>query len=63
MASVVALADSGISIPSMIESWGNAERFFARVGPITFPEPGELLYLTALTIGLVLCGTLLAAVR
>ncbi|KRC61273.1 phosphate starvation-inducible protein PhoH [Agromyces sp. Root81] len=62
VASVIALADSGISIPSMIESWGNAERFFARVGPITFPEPGELLYLTALTIGLVLCGTLLAAV-
>ncbi|MBM7832784.1 phosphonate transport system permease protein [Agromyces cerinus] len=62
VASVIALADSGISIPSMIDSWGNAERFFARVGPITFPEPGELLYLTALTIGLVLCGTLLAAV-
>ena len=62
VASAIALADSGISIPSMIESWGNAERFFARVGPITFPEPGELLYLTALTIGLVLCGTLLAAV-
>ncbi|SIN85906.1 phosphonate ABC transporter, permease protein PhnE [Agromyces cerinus] len=62
VASVIALADSGISIPSMIESWGNAERFFARVGTITFPEPGELLYLTALTIGLVLCGTLLAAV-
>ncbi|RXZ47381.1 phosphonate ABC transporter, permease protein PhnE [Agromyces fucosus] len=62
VASVIALADSGISIPSMIESWGNAERFFARVGTITFPEPGELVYLTALTIGLVLCGTLLAAV-
>ncbi|WP_022892758.1 phosphonate ABC transporter, permease protein PhnE [Agromyces subbeticus] len=62
VASVIALADSGISIPSMVESWGNAERFFARVGPITFPEPAELAYLTALTIGLVLCGTLLAAV-
>lgn len=62
VASVIALADSGISIPSMVESWGNAERFFARVGPISFPEPAELAYLTALTIGLVLCGTLLAAV-
>ncbi|GAA1795883.1 phosphonate ABC transporter, permease protein PhnE [Agromyces lapidis] len=61
-AAIVALADSGISIPSMVESWGNAERFFARVGPISFPEPAQLLYLTALTIGLVLCGTLLAAV-
>ncbi|KRA24416.1 phosphate starvation-inducible protein PhoH [Microbacterium sp. Root61] len=62
VASVVALADIDISIPAMIESWGNAERFFARVGGITFPEPGELLYLTALTVGLVLLGTLLAAV-
>lgn len=61
VAAIVALADSGISIPSMIDSWGNAERFFARVGPITFPEPGQLLYLTGLTVGLVLCGTLLAA--
>ncbi|MEL4318405.1 ABC transporter permease subunit [Leifsonia sp. YIM 134122] len=59
---VVAVAESGISLPAMIESWGHAERFFARVGSITFPEPGELLYLTALTVGLVLCGTLLAAV-
>ncbi len=58
----IALAQSGISIPGMVESWDNAERFFARVGGITFPEPGELLYLTALTVGLVLCGTLLAAV-
>lgn len=59
---VVAVAESGISLPGMIESWSHAERFFARVGPITFPEPAELLYLTALTVGLVLCGTLLAAV-
>ncbi|MFE6965261.1 phosphonate ABC transporter, permease protein PhnE [Agromyces sp. NPDC057679] len=61
VAAIVALVDSGISIPSMVESWGNAERFFARVGPISFPEPAQLLYLTALTVGLVLCGTLLAA--
>lgn len=59
---VVAVAQSGISITGMVESWDNAERFFARVGPITFPEPAELAYLTALTVGLVLCGTLLAAV-
>lgn len=61
VAAIVALAETGISIPSMVESWGNAERFFARVGPISFPEPAQLLYLTALTVGLVLCGTLLAA--
>ncbi|MFF2496390.1 phosphonate ABC transporter, permease protein PhnE [Agromyces sp. NPDC058064] len=61
VAAIVAIAESGISIPGMVESWGNAERFFARVGPISFPEPAQLLYLTGLTVGLVLCGTLLAA--
>ena len=57
-----ALADVEISIPDMIASWGNAERFFARVGGLSFPEPGELLGLIALTVGLVLTGTLLAAI-
>ncbi len=50
-----------ISIPDMIASWGNAERFFARVGALSFPEPAELAWLIALTLGLVLTGTLLAA--
>ncbi|GAA1957998.1 PhnE/PtxC family ABC transporter permease [Agromyces allii] len=59
---IVALMESGISITGMIESWGHAERFFARVGTIEFPEFGELLHLTGLTVGLVLCGTLFAAV-
>ncbi len=57
-----ALNGIGISASSMFESPDNAERFFARVGGITFPPLGELAYLTALTVGLVLCGTLLAAV-
>ncbi|MFK4806810.1 PhnE/PtxC family ABC transporter permease [Microbacterium sp. ZW CA_36] len=59
--SVAALGEVQISIPDMIASWGNAERFFARVGPLTFPEPAELAWLVALTLGLVLTGTLLAA--
>ncbi|QEO14454.1 ABC transporter permease subunit [Agromyces intestinalis] len=59
---VVALDDLDISIPSMVESWSNAERFFARVGAITFPEPAELISLTALTLGIVISGTVLAAV-
>jgi len=46
----------------MLQSWSNAERFFGRVGAIEFPPLGELLQLTALTLGLVICGTLLAAV-
>ncbi|KGJ75142.1 phosphate starvation-inducible protein PhoH [Cryobacterium roopkundense] len=61
VASVVSLVSIDISIPQMLESWSNAQRFFDRVGVISFPEPGELLYLTALTVGLVLCGTLFAA--
>lgn len=59
---VFALVDLNISFAGLAESWGNAQNFFARVGGLRFPEPGELLELTALTIGLVLTGTLLAAV-
>ena len=59
--SVAALSEVQISIPDMIASWGNAERFFARVGSLSFPEPAELAWLIALTLGLVLTGTLLAA--
>lgn len=61
VASVSALAGIGIDPAKMAQSWSNAERFFGRVGGISFPEPGELAYLTALTLGLVICGTLLAA--
>ncbi|MDF2579344.1 MAG: phosphate starvation-inducible protein PhoH [Microbacterium sp.] len=60
--STAALAEVQISIPDMIASWGNAERFFARVGALSFPAPAELTWLIALTLGLVLTGTLLAAV-
>ncbi|WP_230206365.1 PhnE/PtxC family ABC transporter permease [Microbacterium gorillae] len=56
------LAEVGISIPDMIASGDNAARFFARVGALTFPDPADLVGLIALTLGLVLTGTLLAAV-
>ncbi|MFD4961003.1 PhnE/PtxC family ABC transporter permease [Microbacterium sp. NPDC058389] len=59
--SIAALGEVDISLPDMIASWGNAERFFARVGALSFPEPAELAWLIALTLGLVLTGTLLAA--
>ncbi|WP_200332054.1 ABC transporter permease [Leucobacter sp. L43] len=58
----VALMRVDISVPGMIESASNAERFFARVGGLQFPEPADLLQLTVLTVGLVLTGTVLAAV-
>lgn len=58
---VLAVNEIGISIPSMVQSWGNTENFMARVGGLSFPEPGELAWLIALTVGLVLVGTMLAA--
>ncbi|WP_159572150.1 ABC transporter permease [Curtobacterium sp. 18060] len=58
----VALARIDISVPNMIASWSNAEHFFQRVGTVRFPEAATLLQQTALTVGLVLLGTLLAAV-
>ena len=59
---ILAVRDVDISIPAMVQSWGNAENFMARVGGLTFPAPGDLAWLIALTVGLVLVGTLLAAV-
>ena len=59
--SIYSLAKAEISISSMLGSIANAERFLARVGTVKFPPLAELLELTALTLGLVLTGTLLAA--
>ncbi len=59
---ILAVDEVGISIPAMVQSWGNAENFMARVGGLSFPEPADLAWLIALTVGLVLVGTLLAAV-
>ncbi|MDL9979353.1 phosphonate ABC transporter, permease protein PhnE [Microbacterium candidum] len=59
---IVALQGIDISIPDMIASWGNAEHFFARVGHLRFPPPAELAGLIALTLGIVITGTILAAV-
>jgi phosphonate transport system permease protein len=59
---ILAVREVDISIPAMVQSWGNAENFMARVGGLSFPEFGDLVWLIALTVGLVLVGTLLAAV-
>ncbi|GAA2885662.1 PhnE/PtxC family ABC transporter permease [Microbacterium esteraromaticum] len=58
---VMSLIDLNISLASIGDSLGNAQNFFARVGGLRFPEAGELIELTVLTVGLVLTGTLLAA--
>ena len=59
---ILAVREVDISIPAIVQSWGNAENFMARVGGLSFPEFGDLVWLIALTVGLVLVGTLLAAV-
>ncbi|UNK71527.1 ABC transporter permease subunit [Microbacterium sp. H1-D42] len=59
---VGALIDLNITFAGVADSMANAQNFFARVGGLRFPEPAELLHLTVLTVGLVLTGTLLAAV-
>ncbi len=59
---VASIADLKLSFGSLFGSWGNAQHFFSRIGGLSFPEPLELLQLTVLTVGLVLTGTLLAAV-
>lgn len=60
--SIYSLAKAEISLANMLGSIANAERFLARVGTVKFPPMPELLELTVLTLGLVLTGTLLAAV-
>ncbi|QTE30097.1 phosphonate ABC transporter, permease protein PhnE [Pengzhenrongella sicca] len=62
VAAVFALVRVDISVSAMLGSWSNATRFVGRVGTITFPPAGELVGLVGLTLGLVICGTVLAAV-
>ncbi|OZB85527.1 MAG: phosphonate ABC transporter, permease protein PhnE [Microbacterium sp. 14-71-5] len=58
---IASLVQSGFSLAGVFQSWGNAQRFMTRVGALTFPAPLDLLWLIALTVGLVLVGTLVAA--
>ncbi|VXB29927.1 Phosphate-import permease protein PhnE [Microbacterium sp. 8M] len=59
---IASLVQSGFSLTGVFQSWGNAQRFMTRVGALSFPAPLDLLWLIALTVGLVLVGTLVAAV-
>lgn len=58
---IASLVQSGFSLTGVLSSWGNAQRFMTRVGALSFPAPLDLLWLIALTVGLVLVGTLVAA--
>lgn len=59
---IAAVAQTGVSFAGLLQSGGNAQNFINRVGALTFPAPLDLLWLIALTVGLVLVGTLVAAV-
>ncbi|MDR1117771.1 MAG: ABC transporter permease subunit, partial [Bifidobacteriaceae bacterium] len=61
LAGLAALARVGIDPGAMLASGANASNFLRRVGALEFPRFGELLYQTALTLAIVLLGTLLAA--
>lgn len=61
-ASAAALIEIDISVGSMLDSLDNAGRFFGRIGALELPPVPELAALTAQTLGLVLTGTLLAAI-
>ncbi|GAA4163682.1 phosphonate ABC transporter, permease protein PhnE [Gryllotalpicola daejeonensis] len=66
---VLAMIAFGIYAVSALDfSWANiasslynAAKVFSLMDPISLPAPGDLLYLTGLTIGIVVLGTLLAA--
>lgn len=55
----IALDFTGVSLNKSLVS---AQRFFARMVPLDFSEPGELLRLTVLTLAIVICGTVVAAI-
>lgn len=61
-AAIVAFATLDFSGVRFQKSITSAQRFFARMFPLDFSEPGELLRLTVLTLAIVICGTVLSAI-
>lgn len=47
------------AVPTSI---ANAAKVFQQMDPISFPAPGDLVYLIGLTVGIVILGTVVAAV-
>jgi phosphonate transport system permease protein len=56
----IMLAQIDVSPSTIMASRGNAVNFFHRVGGLDFPPLVNLAYQTALTLGIVIVGTLLA---
>ncbi|WP_155848459.1 phosphonate ABC transporter, permease protein PhnE [Arthrobacter sp. 35W] len=55
----ITLDFSGVGFQKSIVS---AQRFFARMVPLDFSDPGELVWLTLLTLAIVICGTVVAGI-
>lgn len=61
-AALLAFTTLDFSSVGFQKSITSAQRFFARMVPLDFSEPGELLWLTVLTLAIVICGTVVAAI-
>lgn len=58
---VYSLMALDFSWSNMVASVDNAAKVFSQMEPISLPAPGDLLALTGMTLGIVILGTLLAA--
>jgi len=58
---IYSLTQIDFSIANLQTSVDNAVRTFSQMDPISFPSPGDLAYLIGLTLGVVILGTVVAA--
>src|SRR5690606_29316918 len=61
-ASLWAVADLKINVATIIDSADNAVSFIGRIFPLDFPPIGELVTMTAQTLGIVLLATVLSVI-
>ncbi|MBP2371798.1 phosphonate ABC transporter, permease protein PhnE [Pseudonocardia parietis] len=59
-AAVWATAELRLNVATLVDSVGNAADFLSRTVPLDFPPLGEVLALSAQTLAIVVCATLLA---
>ncbi|MFE7980338.1 phosphonate ABC transporter, permease protein PhnE [Streptomyces shenzhenensis] len=62
VAGLWSISSLDITPSEFVDNWPHVTRFFERAMPIEFPGMGEIVTLTLLTLAIVVCGTMLAAV-
>ncbi|MEU6608239.1 phosphonate ABC transporter, permease protein PhnE [Streptomyces shenzhenensis] len=62
VAGLWSISSLDITPTEFVDNWPHVTRFFERAMPIEFPGMGEIVTLTLLTLAVVVCGTMLAAV-